>query len=125
MNPSKTELPLFSSRHQIVKCTVTNINVADKEIVGSYLIKYLGMWLDQHLTFNDHVTNKCKTAMLNVLQVKLIRNYTDQDTCTISMCSLVVFHLEYNSLLTGIMDKAINKMFKMQQPRLFSKIEIW
>ena len=83
MNPSKTELPLFNSRHQIAKCIVSYINVAGEEIVSSYLIKYLGTWLDIHLPFNDNLTRKCKTAILNVLSIKLINNYIDQDTCTI------------------------------------------
>ena len=79
MNPSKTEFSVVSSRHQVAKYTVTSINVFGEEITRSYQIKYLGTWLDHHLTYNDHITNKWKTVMLN--QIKLIRSYIDQDAC--------------------------------------------
>ena len=68
MNPSRTEFSLSDSRQQTAKCTVTDINVVSEEIARSHLLKYLSAWLDQHLSFKDHVTNKCKTAMLNILQ---------------------------------------------------------
>ena len=110
LNISKTEFSVFSRRHQIAKCTVTSTRV-DGVNIASYLIKYLGMWLDQHLTFNDHITSKCKIAMLNVPQTKFIRNYITQNTCIILMHCLLMSHLDYsNSLLVGVIDKAINKM---------------
>ena len=83
MNPTKTEFSLFGSRHQTAKCTVTSINVVGEGIARCYLIKHLSTRLNQHLTFNDHIINKCKTAKLNVLQIKLMRNYIDHDTCII------------------------------------------
>ena len=67
MNPSRTEFSLLGSRHQIAKCTVTSINVVGEDIARNYLIEYLAIWLDKHLSFNDHITNKCEIAMLNIL----------------------------------------------------------
>ena len=67
MNPFMTEFTLFGSRQQTVKCTITNNNVVSEEIARGQMIKYLGAWLDQHLSFKDHITIKCKSAMLNVL----------------------------------------------------------
>ena len=36
----------------------------------SNTIKYLGAWLDQHLSFKTHIKKKCQTAMMNLQRMK-------------------------------------------------------
>ena len=56
----KTKLSLSTFRHpvQLRKCTETSINVVGDLIVRGNLIKYLGVWMDEMLTFKQHITKK-------------------------------------------------------------------
>ena len=51
MNPNKTKFIYFGHPVQLRKYTETSINVAGDLIVRSDLIKYLGVWMDETLTF--------------------------------------------------------------------------
>jgi hypothetical protein len=55
MNSSKTEFILFGSKQQLEKCSVTEINIAGDNIKSVNCIRYLGAFLDENLTFKDHV----------------------------------------------------------------------
>ena len=56
MNPAKTEFIYFGHPVQLKKCTETSINVAGDLIVRGSLIRYLGVWMDEGLTFKQHIT---------------------------------------------------------------------
>ena len=49
MNDSKTEFIMFTSRQMLQKCVTTKLNVNSSNIQCSDIIKYPGVWLDQHL----------------------------------------------------------------------------
>ena len=49
--------------------------------------------MDQELSFRQHIMNKCRVAMLNIQQIKLIRNILDEDTTHTLVLSLVMSHL--------------------------------
>ena len=89
---------------------VTNetITICDK-------VRYLGGILDSSLQFETHITNKCKTAMVNLIQIKNIRNYIDNNICHTLVRSLALFHIDYcNSMLAGLPKKSINAMQHIQ-----------
>ena len=65
MNNSKIEFIMSTSRQMLQKCVTTELNVNSSNIQCSDAIKYLGVWLDQHLQLVHHITLKCRTAMLN------------------------------------------------------------
>ena len=56
MNDHKTEFIMFGSKVQLAKCITNSININGTEVQRSEVLKYLGAWLDQHLT---HVNRKC------------------------------------------------------------------
>ena len=88
-------------------------------------IKYLGAWLDQHLSFkshikkkmsNDHdeltkdksntshvisrsikthIKKKCQTAMMNLQRIKAIHHMLSQEACHQLILGLVISHLDY------------------------------
>ena len=76
----------------------------------SALIKLLGTWLDDHLSFENHITQKCKDAMLSIYKIRDLRRYLSVEACQVLIPSLVFSHLGYcNSLLYGLPDCAIKK----------------
>ena len=55
MNPSKTEYIYFGNQQQLKKCSEKDIDIAGDLIVRSPIIHYLGMWMDESLTYKEHV----------------------------------------------------------------------
>ncbi len=56
MNPTKTEFVYFGSKIQLNKCVQTSMMVAGSEVQHSSTTKYLGVLLDQHLSFKQQIT---------------------------------------------------------------------
>ena len=111
MNPNKTEFIYFRHPVQLRKCNETSINMAGDLIVRGNLIKYLGVWMDEGLTFKHHITKKCQMAMLNFLKIRSICQYLDQDTTEHLVLSLCMSDIDYsNSILYGLPDCSIRKL---------------
>ena len=78
-------------------------------------IKYLGGHLDSSLTFKDHIIAKSKAATINIIKIRNIRKYLNQDTCHKLAITLVISHLDYsNSLLSGLPDSSIKILQRVQ-----------
>jgi hypothetical protein len=115
MNSSKTEFILFGSRQQLEKCSVTEIDIAGDKIKSVNCIRYLGAYLDENLSFKDHIKRKCQSAMFNYLRIKNIRKYLTKDATEILVLSLVISHLDYcNGILFGVPKCDIQKMQRIQ-----------
>ena len=93
MNPTKTEFIYFGYHKQLNKCKVDNVTVGDAIVCRTHMIKYLGMWLDEHLSFGFHISQKIKTAMYNIRNIRSIRKYLTIATCTTLVLNLVISHL--------------------------------
>ena len=115
MNESKTEFMLLGSRQHLKKCTTNSLRVMGENMEKSEVIRYLGRYLDSTLTLKQHIKTKCKSAMLNLLKIIIIRRYLDRHTARQLTVSLCLAHLDYaNSLLIGLPDSSIKLMQKVQ-----------
>ena len=115
MNSDKTEYALFCPPRLTRYVTCKTINVNGETIESSNVIKYLGAWLDEHLTMRKHIAQKCKTAMLNILRLKSIRPYLDMESSKILASGIVLSHLDYgNTLYSGLPKKDIYKLQRTQ-----------
>ena len=116
MNVKKTEVINIGSRNQLDKCEIKEIPVRNDLIPRSSLIKYLGVWINELLTFQHHINMKCKTAIWNLMKIQYLRQYLHQATCETLIHSLVLSHLDYmNIILFGATDKVINKLQRVQK----------
>ena len=59
----KMDVIYIGSRNQLDKCESKEIPVRSDLIPRSPVIKYLGAWIDELLTFQYHINMKCKTAV--------------------------------------------------------------
>ena len=115
MNTTKTEFIMFGSRQQLEKCTTDHINIAGDSVKREGCIRYLVAFLDETLTFKEHVKRKCRVAMLNYFRIKSIRKYLTKEATEVLVLSLVVSHLDYcNVILYGIADCDIAKLQRIQ-----------
>ena len=115
MNSAKTEFIIFGSNKHLDKCTTTRLDVNGEYVGLSQEIKYLGVYLDSHLTLKHHITLKCRTAMWNIQRIKLMRNFLTKDACETLILGLVISHLDYaNALYVGLPDCDVKKLQRVQ-----------
>ena len=115
MNSAKTEFIYFGRRIQLSKCVVTHFNVNGELMERATLIKYLETWLDAQLSFKEHTTKKCQTAIINKLHIRNIHYLLTDSACETLLLSLCVSHLVYaNVLLFGLPATTIEKFERTQ-----------
>ena len=108
MNPDKTEFIYFGFRTQMSKCLIKSIEVVGNEIERSGVVRYLGGFLDTHLSLRSHVTKKCAIASGNIAKIRSIHRFLTQDTCAIVIHGLVTSHMDYaNGILLNVQDITI------------------
>ena len=115
MNTTKMEFIVFRSKQQLKKVEVTNIIVNGDSIPRSEVIKFLGTWMDQYLSFRQHILKKCNVAMINLQRIKAIRRILTVEATEILVCGLVTSHLDYsNAVLYGLPKVDIQKLQQVQ-----------
>ena len=111
INNSKTEFIMFGSSKMLTKCITTDININGTRVKKDNVIKYLGVWMDDVLSFKYHVKMKCKSAMFNLVCIKRLRPSLTVEASNILVMGLVILHLDYvNSILLGVLDVTIKQL---------------
>ena len=76
----------------------------------SDIIRQLGTWLDSNLNFKHHIVIKCRSAMLNLQRIKLVRQFLTEEATETLLLATVMSHLDYcNSVLADLPDVDIKK----------------
>ena len=55
MNDGKTKFIMFGSKYQLNKCVTHQININGVPVQRADVIRYLGAWMDKHLSLKHHV----------------------------------------------------------------------
>ena len=83
------------------------LGIFGKTIVHVSVAKDLGIYIDQSLTYNDHITKTVSTCLQKLIQIKRIKHLIDKSTLLLLLSSSLVFSKLYFALLSGrITDKA-------------------
>jgi hypothetical protein len=121
LNGNKTEFILFGTKHQLKRYTSNfqGIHVAGEIISCKEVVRDLGVLLDCHLTLQNHITNICRKAFINVHLISRVSRSMDIQTRRIAVNALVCSHLEYCAvLLHGIPKKLLAKMERVLKSAL-------
>jgi len=116
LNPSKTEAVITGTRQQVARldCS-TGIVLADTTVKVSPAIRVLGVTIDRHLTFDDHVTKLVSACNYHIQSLRHIRQLVDRETANTLACSTVNTRLDYcNAILYGITNKNIMRLQRVQ-----------
>ena len=106
---------MFGSKFQLSKCDTTSLTVNGSVNPRSDIIRQLGAWLDSNLNFKHHIVVKCRSAMLNLQCIKLIRRFLTQEARETLLLATVMSHLDYcNSILADLPDVDIKKFQRIQ-----------
>ena len=115
LNPNKTELIYFGSRHSLEKTLNYCVWLAGSHVYRLQVAKYLGVHLDEVLSFKHQITMVCAKAQLNLARICGIRKYLSQEMCKILVQSLVVSHLDYaNVCYAGLPNQDIMQLQHIQ-----------
>ena len=117
INPDKSEAVLFSTaqRSRIAPLPLSTVNVAGAVTPIAVDVKLLGVTLDQHLTFNKHIQNVCRSSYYHIRALKHIRSSLSEDVAKTIACAFVSSRLDYsNSVLFGISKSNISRLQRVQ-----------
>ena len=101
INDGKTEFIVIGTSSSLWKNTLDSIEIGNTKIHRSSKMKFLGVFLDEKLSFKDHIQNRLKKANYNLRLISNIQKYIDIDTTKMLLCTLVLSQLDYvNSILS-------------------------
>ena len=102
---------MFSSSKMLTKCITADININGTRVEKQNVIRYLGVWMDEVLSFKYHVKMKYKSVMFNLVHIKGLRPPLTVEAANILVMGLVISHLDYtNSIITGVPDVTIKQL---------------
>ncbi len=85
----------FGSRQALNKLNNISLSIDGQQLEQVKTFKYLGMVLDDALTFEHHITYVCKKANQKNGVLKKIRKFLTQKLCLMLYKSLVLPHFDY------------------------------
>ncbi|KAK6184551.1 hypothetical protein SNE40_007001 [Patella caerulea] len=96
--------------------SIKNPIIMIREVIPrAHKVRYLGIELDEQLSFSDHITTKCKKAMYGLQKIRNIRHLLTQDACHTLVLGTVISHLDYaNAIFIGLPDTQIRKLQRVQ-----------
>ena len=115
INPQKTKYMIFSSRNILegegrVQLKVDGENV---ERVKSY--SYLGVTLDEHLTFDPHVKGIISKVSDKVFQLRKIRQYLTDRAALLVYKNMILPMIEYGDIYVSAASKENRKKLQVLQ----------
>ena len=103
INCKKTKYCLYGMRSIVLKARMLNINLSLNnqilEQVCSY--KYLGLILDEHLTYNKHIKEMNKVISHKLYLMSKIRKYLTEQACIDIFKTMVLSVIEYCDIIYG------------------------
>lgn len=115
LNETKTEYIQVGSKKLLSKCALDSICINNTTVNSSNCVKYLGAYLDSHLTLKTHIAAKCRAAMAGLRLVRNIRHLLTKDACHTIVLGLVISHLDYaNSLYANLPNVVIMMLQRIQ-----------
>ena len=97
----KTELIVFSKKHSRKKDEKYTITLDDKKIEEKTNVKYLGVVLNQFLTFQDEIKNILWKMACGIKTLQSIKKPLSVKTRLLIMHALVISHLHYPAILSS------------------------
>ena len=110
LNNIKTEFIHVSSRHRSSNPILT-LNLDDTLVNATKICRHLGVTFDDNLTFENLVSQKCRSASFGLYKIDQIRSYLDKTTTERLIHAFVMSHFDFcNSLLFCLPSRQIQRL---------------
>ena len=96
INPDKTKV-LFIGVPQLRRLPSVPVSMLGKEITPVTVAKDLGIYIDQSLTYNDHITKTASNCLHKLIQINRIKHLLDKKTLILLMNCFIFSKLLYCS----------------------------
>ena len=107
LNDDKTEAMLVGSRQTINLAKAESIQIVGK--------RYLGVFLDNTQSTEQHISHLCRSAYLAMRQIASIRRYLTEKNTVQLVCSFVMSRLDYcNATLAALPATHIARLQRIQ-----------
>ena len=115
LNEEKTEMIFVTPKRTCSNSLPLTIDLNGTEITPSQTVRNLGVYLDQHLSFQQQVTKVCQTCYTELRRISCIRHYLSGNATKTLVCAFILSRLDYcNSLLAGCPKYILDKLQKVQ-----------
>ena len=116
INSKKTKYCIYGMKSNIKKSktihTVLSLNNNILDRVCSY--KYLGFILDDHLTFNKHISELCKIVSHKLYLLAKIRRYITTEACINVFKTMILSLIEYGDVIfAGTSSRNLNNIDRL------------
>ena len=115
LNPSKTEVLIMGTRQMVQHIETPSVPLAGCDIKRCDVLKSLGVTIDEHLTFDKHVSDICRSTSFHIRALAHVRRSITTDMAKTVASAIVGSKLDYcNSLLYGASAKNIPRLQRIQ-----------
>ena len=115
INPDKTKVLMIGMPQLLNKLTTASVWMLGKGITPSTVAKDLGIYIDQSLTYNEHIAKTVSISLHKLVQINRIKHLLDKKTILLLMNSFVFSKLYYCSTVWSNTSKHnINKLQLVQ-----------
>ena len=115
LNPRKTELIPIASQRNLNDLDINMASVDGHNIMFSSGAKDLGVYIDNTLSMQKHISTVCKSAYYELRRISQIKSYLPLHCIEQLVCCFVLSRLDYcNSTLAGLPSKSLEKLQKVQ-----------
>jgi hypothetical protein len=120
LNAAKTNLMFLGTRMQTLNIDDNiNIYLDDCCLKRVSEAKFLGITIDENLTWKKQVENVCRSCSINIGVLNKVKMFLPTNTMYQLYCSLVLPYINYGLLLWGDSNKMlINKVYRLQKRAL-------
>ncbi|CAB3981754.1 Hypothetical predicted protein [Paramuricea clavata] len=98
INPEKTKFLLIGTPQLLKKLPSSmTLSFLGKDIIPVFSAKDLGVTLDSHLSYNEHIKNLVSSCTAKLCQINRVKDSFDKETLKLIISSLVISKLFYCS----------------------------
>ena len=102
LNHDKTEIMMFHSKF-CVPPAVQSLRVGMENVNLSSFAKSLGVTFDDTMSFDNQISNVCKSSFYSLRNISRIRKYLDKESAATLIHAYITLKLDYcNSLSAGM-----------------------
>ena len=114
----RLSLSLLASKHKIANLVnPLNIKLGDETIKRVTMSKSLGMYLDEDLSWNEHVDYIARKISSAVGGLKQVRPFVTQETLLTIYKSIILPHFDYCDVVWDTLNKGLaERLQKLQNP---------
>ena len=124
LNVKKTELIIFRSPHSTI-CSKYKFKIEGKKLNPTNTIKYLGVHMDEHLTWKIHFGNVNSKLNRAIGILSKLRHHISFDVLRSVYFALFYSHMTYGSQIWGQSNHIIINKIQCLQNRALKKISFW